>query len=238
MTKPRTRALALSAAVVLAAAALTGCVRVLPPGPVVTESPEIGDVHAVVLGTSGELVISEGEPSLTIHAPQALLDLLVNRVDGGVLTLGRLPGPGLVGASNLRYELTVPSLDSIVVDGSGDVESTVGAGELRIELNGSGTVELAGLDADAVSVEISGSGDVELDGVAASLQVVIDGSGTVDADDLEVADASVEISSSGDVEVHVTDTLRAEVSGSGTVTHRGGARVDADVSGSGEVTPR
>lgn len=232
------RTLAISAVALLAAAALTGCVRFLPPGPVVTESPEIGDVHAVVLDTSGELNISEGEPSLTIHAPQAVLDLLTTRVHDGVLELGRQPGPGFIGASNIRYELTVPSLDSIVVDGSGDVESAVAGGDLRIEVNGSGTVDIEGLDADAVSVEISGSGDVDLDGTAASLEVVIDGSGTVDADDLEVVDAVVEISGSGDVGIHATGTLRAEVSGSGTVTHRGGARVDADVSGSGEVTER
>ena len=232
----KSRALVLSAAVVLAAAALTGCVRVLPPGPVVTESPEIGDVHAVVLDTSGELTITEGEPSLTIHAPQALLDLLVNRVDDGVLTLGRLPGPGIIGASNLRYELTVPSLDAIVVDGSGDVESTVTGGDLRVEINGSGTVDIERIEAGSVSVEISGSGDVDLAGTADSLEVRIDGSGTVDADDLEVVDAVVEVSGSGDVEVHATGTLRADVSGSGDVTHRGGARVDADVSGSGEVT--
>jgi len=235
----KSRLVALGAATVLAAAALTGCVRILPPGPVVTESADLGgDVHAVVLDTSGDLIISEGEPSLTIHAPQALLDLLVNRVDGGVLTLGRQPGPGFIGASNLRYELTVPSLDEIVVDGSGEVESSVSGDDLRIEIAGSGTVEVSGLAAGSVQVEISGSGDVELEGTADSLDILVDGSGTVDAADLEVVDAVVEISGSGDVEVNVTGTLRADVSGSGTVVHRGGARVDADVSGSGEVRER
>jgi len=227
-----TRLLALTTVAALAAVGLTGCIRL---GPTATESREIGDVTAVVLDTEGDLEIREGEPSLTIHAPASILDLLTSEVRDGVLELGRRPGAFLAGIAEVRYELTVPSLDSIEVSGSGDVTSTVSADGLTIEISGSGDVTVDGIDADAVQLTIDGSGDVELTGVANSLTADIAGSGEVDSEGLEVRDATIDISGSGGLSVNATDTLTVDISGSGSVTHTGGAEVDAQISGSGDV---
>ena len=86
-----------------------------------SESREIDDVSAVVLDTEGDLTITEGEPSLTIHAPEGVLDALTSDVEGGVLELGRRPGTFSFGRSEIRYELVVESLDAIEVSGSGDI---------------------------------------------------------------------------------------------------------------------
>lgn len=226
------RLLALTAATALVAVALTGCVRV---GPMSSSTPEIDDVSAVVLDTSGDLTITEGDPSLTIHAPAGILDRLTSEVRDGVLVLGRRPGFASFGFAEIRYELTVRSLESIEINGSGDVESTVSGEELTIEINGSGDVVVTGLDAETVELRADGSGDIELMGDAGSLAAEIGGSGEVESSDLEVRNASVSISGSGEVDLHVTDTLEVEISGSGTVRHRGGATVEADISGSGDV---
>lgn len=207
------RTLTLATAALVTAVALSGCVP-FTVGPMTTESRDIGDVTAVVLDTSGDLEITEGEPSLTIHAPRNVIDRLTSDVSGGVLELGRR-GPAIPFAGEVRYELTVPSLDAIEINGSGDVTSTVVG--------------------DTLSIEITGSGEVTVSGTAEALTIVIDGSGEVDADGLEVDDATVEITGSGDADLHVTGTLRVDISGSGKVTHRGGATVSADISGSGEV---
>ena len=227
-----TRLLALTTVTALAAVALTGCVRL---GPMSTASPEIGDVTAVVLNTDGDLEIREGEPSLTIHAPANILDRLTSEVSDGVLELGRVPGTFLAGFAEVRYELTVPSLEAIEVRGSGDVTSTVSSDVLTIEITGSGDVTVEDIDADAVEVSISGSGDVELAGGANSLSAEIAGSGEVDAEELEVSDATVDIGGSGSVNVNATSTLTIEISGSGSVTHTGGAEVESQISGSGDV---
>jgi hypothetical protein len=230
------RYLTLGVVAVLTAAALTGCARFTPvSGPMTSESPEIGDVTAVVLDTAGDLTITEGEPSLTIHAPASVLDALTSTVSDGVLVLGRR-GPDLAwGNVDIRYELTVPSLESIEVNGAGDVDSTVSGENLSIEVSGAGDVTVDGVDADRVEVRISGAGDIELDGTAQSLEVEIDGVGEVDADDLEVVDAVVDISGAGDAHVNATGTLTAEVSGVGSVHYRGDPDVDSDISGLGEV---
>ncbi len=226
------RVLALAALATLTAVALTGCVRL---GPMSSSTPEIDDVSAVVLDTSGDLTITEGDPSLTIHAPANILERLTSEVRDGVLVLGRRPGFAPFGFGEIRYELTVSSLESIEVNGSGDVDSTVSGDELTIEISGSGDVTVTGVDADAVELRIVGSGDVELEGDANSLDVDITGSGEVDSDDLEVRDATVSISGSGEVKLYVTDTLNVEIAGSGSVRHRGGATVESEISGSGDV---
>ena len=228
-----TRVLALSTAALLATVALAGCVRV--DGPMSTETREIGAVTSVVLDTSGDVEITEGEPSLTIHAPENILDRLTSEVDDGVLELGRSGGPMPFVTGEIRYELTVESLDSLELNGSGDITSSLAGDTFTIDISGSGDVTIDGLAADSVDVVIDGSGDVDLAGTATALTIEIDGSGEVDADDLEVVDATVAIGGSGDAALHVTGTLAVDISGSGTVTHRGGAEVDSDVSGSGSV---
>ena len=228
----KTRLAALAAAAALVAVGLTGCV---PVGPMSSATPEIGAVSAVVLETGGDLTISEGEPGLTIHAPAGILDRLTSEVEDGVLVLGRRPGFMPVGFGEIRYELTVQSLESIEINGSGDVESTVSGDRLAVDIHGSGDVTVTGLAADTVDVRIDGAADIELIGDADSLAVAIEGSGDVDSENLEVRDATVSIGGSGEVDLHVTGTLAVDIAGSGTVTHRGGATVESDITGSGDV---
>lgn len=229
----KTRLPALAAAAALVAVALTGCV---PIGPMSSSTPELDDaVTSVVLETGGDLTITEGEPSLTIHAPAGILDRLTSDVSDGVLVLGRRAGFVPFGFGEIRYELTVESLESIEIKGSGDVDSTVSGDELVIDIEGSGDVTVTGLDADSVDVRIDGAGDIELVGEAESLAVEINGSGDVDSENLEVRDATVSIGGSGEVDLYVTDTLTVDISGSGTVNHSGGATVESNISGSGDV---
>lgn len=207
------RALLLTTVTAVAVAALTGCMR---SGPMTSETRDIDEATAVVLDTSGDLVITEGDPALTIHAPEGVLERLTADVRDGVLELGSRGGP-LMMSGRISYELTLPKLESIEVNGSGDVDAVASGGAFRIE--------------------ISGSGDVAVSGTADALELTIDGSGDIEAGDLVARDATVSISGSGDVDVQVTGTLDVEISGSGTVTHRGGARVTSDISGSGSVEP-
>jgi hypothetical protein len=217
--------------------ALAGCVPVVAGGPMTTEEREIGDVSAVELDTSGNLTITEGEPSLVISAPSEALDRLTADTDGSTLRLGTTPGTEVV-LGEVRYELTVSDLSEITVNGSGDVESTVSSDAgILVDVDGSGDVSWTGLDADDVTVRVAGSGDVELSGTTAALTIQLDGSGDIDVGDLEARDAVVTIAGSGNVQVTALDTLSAEVTGSGTVTYTGDPEVDSEVSGSGDVVP-
>jgi hypothetical protein len=229
----------LAAAVAAASALLlVGCTPIVATGPTVTEERDIGAATTVVLETSGDLTIAKGEPALVIHAPEAALERLTSDVSGDTLRLGTTPGPSIV-LGDVRYELTLPELEMIEVDGSGDVTAAVSAvGALRLSIDGSGDVVWTGLDSELAEISVAGSGDVEVDGTTGALTIELDGSGNIDAGDLEAREATVAIAGSGDVDVAVLDTLAAEISGSGRVTYSGDPSVEADITGSGEVVPR
>jgi len=225
------------AALVAAASviALAGCMPFVATGPMTTEDREIDAVTTVVLDTSGDLTISEGEPGLLIHAPEDALARLTSEVDGDTLMLGTTPGPA-ISLGNVRYELTLPDLEAIELNGSGEVDAAVSStGAVRLDLDGSGDIEWTGLDADRSEISLSGSGQVELSGSTTALAIEVDGSGSVDATELQARDADVSIAGSGDVDVAVSEKLVAEISGSGHVTYSGDPTVDMDVSGSGDV---
>lgn len=215
--------------------ALAGCVPFVASGPMTSQEREIDAVSTVVLDTSGDLTISEGEPSLVIHAPEGALDRLTSDVNGDTLVLGTTPGPEIV-VGEVRYDLTLPDLAAIELNGSGDVEATVSSGgTIRLDLDGSGDVDWTALETDRVEIRVAGSGNVGLEGSTTELLIELDGSGDIDAGGLQAQDAVVAISGSGNVDVAVRDNLSAEISGSGRVTYSGDPAVESDVSGSGDV---
>jgi hypothetical protein len=221
----------------IALVALTGCVAGPAAGPMVSEERELTAVTALVLDTDGDVTIIEGEPGLVIHARASALDQLTSDVRDGALVLGRKPGTLPFGWGEVRYELTLPSLDRVEINGSGDVSSVVSGGNLSVRISGSGDVEFEGIDAALVEIAIDGSGDVSLGGTTLEQRIEIDGSGDIDNADLRSERATVAINGSSEVSVHVTGELDIEVSGSGLVRYSGSPDVRSDVSGSGEIVP-
>jgi len=223
------------------ALALTGCAVPVPFGPVVSEERSVAsDVHAVVLATSGNLEVVIGdETTLTVTAPESLLDHLTSDSAGGVLTLGSIGGPLLNAFDSIRYTLTLPLVDALALEGSGDADVDFdGAETVEISIDGSGDVRADGVDARTVRVAISGSGDAKISGAADDGEFAVDGSGDLDASGLRVGSGAADVSGSGDVSVHAVDSLDATVSGSGGIRYAGSPRLESDISGSGSISSR
>lgn len=228
------RILALAALSALVVPALAGCA--FPRGPLTTEDREIEDAHAVVLESSGDLVVTTGDPALRITAPEPVLDRLTVEVRDGVLHLGMRGGFGIPWGE-IRYELSLPTVDSVLVEGSGDVEvDFTGADDVSVAIEGSGDIEGTGIDAASVIASVEGSGDIRLVGSTESVDARIDGSGDIDLDELESQDARAEINGVGDIRVRATSTVSAEVNGAGSIRYSGGAElVESRVNGVGDV---
>jgi len=216
MSTPLARPLGVIAAA--AVVALAGCAPTVASGPVTSEERDIPAITTVVLQTSGDLSISEGEPRLVISAASDALEHLTSEVDGDVLALGVTTGI-MLRLGTVRYELTVPDLEAITMDGSGDVEWT-------------------GLAARRIEISVAGSGDVTLSGTTQELGIDIAGSGNVHGADLRAQAVDVVVRGSGDVDVSPVDSLSVDILGSGTVTYSGEPTLDTTIAGSGEVVRR
>jgi Putative auto-transporter adhesin, head GIN domain len=222
----------------LAVLATTGFSVFAAPGPQQTQDRPIAAVTGVQLETWGRLSITPGDTArLTVTACSTVIDRLTSEVEDGILVLGT-DGP-ISTPCAVRYDLVLPWLDSLVVDGSGDaIVRSVPTDDLSITDNGSGGVEVSGLRADELDVHMTGSGDVEVEGSATMQDALVEGSGSYDAITLDSRQATVTVSGSGNADVRVTKTLTAVVTGSGSIGYTGGAHVTRRVEGSGEVFHR
>jgi hypothetical protein len=202
------------------------------------ETRPIGrDIRAVELSGPIDLTLRYGaRPSLVVRGEQRLLANVETTQDGAVLHIGTR-GIVLRHRQPIMVELTLPALDRVAVDGSGDSEINGFTGErIELELNGSGSLDFNGryrqaravvqgsgaltVDAgngDRVEGELEGSGELTLAGAARSVKLESSGSGMLDAQRLRADDVEVRQTGSGNTSVTAHATVVAAVSGSGDI---------------------
>jgi len=199
--------------------------------------PITRQVRAVELSGPIDLTLRYGaEASLLVRGEQRLLANVETSQTGRVLHIGTR-GIVLRHRQPIEVELTLPGLDRVGVDGSGDTRINGFSGErIELELNGSGSVDFNGryrharavvhgtgeltVDAgngDSVEAELTGSGTITLAGAARSFSAMSNGSGTLDAQRLRAEEVKVRQTGSGNASVTAHATVAAAVSGSGDV---------------------
>ena len=140
----------------------------------------------------------------------------------------------------LRVDITVPSLESVRVDGSGDFEvHGIDAETFSANVNGSGDIELISAKTQRLNIDVKGSGDVEASGTCTDIDVEVKGSGDVEARDMACASGDIGIMGSGDVSVTLNESVDVGIMGSGDVVVYGKPdKVSTRAMGSGDVVLR
>lgn len=133
--------------------------------------------------------------------------------------------------------VSIPSLTSIHVQGSGNVScaDSLSGEEIKIITKGSGDLSLV-VNYNTINAEVGGSTSLSLSGRANYLEAKVKGAGDLKAYRLPVNKAQIDLSGAGDAQVYVIDELKGNVEGAGTLYHRGNPdNIDVEVSGAGEV---
>jgi len=205
-------------------------------GDTVTRSYALTGFSEVVAAGPDSLVIRRGDAfSVQASGDRALLDGLVLTVDGKALEVRRRNGLNWNG-DHATITVTLPTLSSIVVAGSGDVTADTLTGErAQVTVAGSGDVALTGVDARALEMAIAGSGGITLAGKADAVESTIAGSGDIAASAFTATTAEVNVIGSGGVTMTVTGTADVSTAGSGDVTLTGGATCTSSKMGSGTI---
>ena len=235
------RGVAPLAALVLAAAASSGCNKMhvslngeegiklseldltgTPPSKVALLGPD-----TVRIATGEILAISvDGDPEV---AGQMRFTLK----DG---TLGILRKNGKSSDETVTVNVTMPAPKKLVMAGSGKIVSPqLASDSARVTIAGSGTVETDSVATDSLKVEIAGSGSYRAAGSAKALKLSIAGSGDARLDALKVDDARVDIAGSGDTAFASDGTVKANIMGSGEVRVIGRATCKITAMGSGRL---
>ena len=197
----------------------------------------MSDFQRVVVRATGEVLVQQGpREALRVEAKARLLPVIVSEVRDGTLYL-EFRAPQVDTAHPIRFHLTVKQLEALSSQASADLRM----GPLRsrafiLELAGSGTVDIAALEAERSRTRITGASNVAIRGGRVDAQTIeIEGSGDYAAGRLASRSTQVTIGGSGNVEVAAAERLTVDISGSGDVRYRGSPRVDARISGAGSV---
>ena len=188
-------------------------------GEVVTQEREVATFERIRLECSADLIVRVGdEVSVSVTTDDNLQDLIITEVVSRQTLLVDSDGPYRT-RRGVLVEITVPKLTMLEVDGSGGVEIT-------------------GLDNKTFEVELDGSGDIEFGGKIDELDIELDGSGQIHINNLTSTSVNVEFDGSGDIEIEgQTEFLKVSLNGSGDIDARRLKAVDAIVRihGSGDA---
>lgn len=206
---------------------VTACISVAGPvetiqgsGNVVTEERAVSGFTAVSLQGVGELVIDQtGSESLTITADDNLLPYIESQVRGGKLIISIQENTLFNNVTELTYHVTVNAIDSV-------------------ELDGAGNVEVNDLDSEEWRVNLDGTGNITVSGQVDTQTVTINGAGAYTADDLASRETTIEQNGAGTVVVQVSEVLDVRIDGLGTVEYIGSPTVKENINGLGTVRQR
>lgn len=192
-----------------------------PPREVVLVGPDNLDIR------TGETLAIEVEGSDEIKQRLRFVR------DGSTLAIMRAKGES--SRDTATVIVTMPSPSKLTVGGSGTITAAELTGDAEAHVLGSGSLIVAGIAADTLSVTIAGSGSMRGGGKTGALELDVLGSGNAELGRLSAGKADVTIAGSGSATFASDGEIDAEILGSGSVTVRGEARCRVRTVGSGAL---
>jgi hypothetical protein len=169
-----------------------------------TETRNTGAFTSITSNCSADILLTQGATTLVkVEADEDVLAKVITQVDNGVL---KVSIKGMIrNVKVLRVHITVPVIEAIQLNGSGDLlgMSMINASNLELGIYGSGDMDLD-LNAAGVKATISGSGDMKLAGIRSSLKLEVNGSGDFLGKNLQVELAEISNHGSGDIRLSGT----------------------------------
>lgn len=190
-------------------------------------------------GSDDALVRVGGAFAVRAEGPSDMLDDLKITKDGDTLKIGRKSHSGFHWGAGRKVKIfvTMPSIDSAGVAGSGDMTvDSVNGGRFSGSTAGSGDLTVRGLNVSAVDLSIAGSGNISAAGRAQQGSLSLAGSGNIEAGGLSLNEAKVSVAGSGDIKAMVNGHAKVSIMGSGDVDLGGGATCEVSKMGSGTVS--
>ncbi|MHA6896404.1 GIN domain-containing protein [Ralstonia pseudosolanacearum] len=158
-----------------------------------------GTFRALLIEGAFDVSVAPGESAeAVIQGDENLLQLVVLRIEDGVLTVGLAQNVAYSSANLLQLRLRVPEMASV-------------------RLAGRGSVTLMDVLQDGVAIEISGSGSVTAAGHVRAALLRLTGAGSIDTSALKAEYVAVVVNGEGQVEAFSSERAAVHVIGAGRV---------------------
>jgi hypothetical protein len=222
-------------AILLAGAVHTAPVTAQPEG---TSFPVDAFSQPQIEG-GGHAIITIGSPaSVTVSGPETEMANLQVQVWFNTLEIEPNDDDNRTAASDLIYNITVPSLSQIELEGSVTAEVDGLAGDsLQISVEDSSGLQATNLEVQRLDAQVEGSSTVTLSGTAGSQQIENEDSATYDALQLDCQSAEIEAEGSSHSMIRVTESLSGQIEDSAVVEYMSEAgSVSVSTEGSATLT--
>jgi hypothetical protein len=191
-------------------------------GPKVTQTRDVASYSALDVDGGVNVDIIPGDTrDVVVTGGEEVIDRVRTVVEDGRLEVSIKDHGIVIGPDpfdDVRVEVAAGALDTIRVQGSGDLD-------------------LGRVDKDELTIVVQGGADIDASGTVGHLELVVNGAGDADLGELEARTARVQIEGAGDAQLNVSDELDVSVEGAGDVSYRGNPSVRQRVEGAGEVRP-
>ena len=195
-----------------------------------------GFTGVVSEGEFDVFIIPDSEFAVKLEADENLIQYIRTRVSGNTLIVDQGTRKCLRSDNPIRITVFMPQVEYLNLTGSGMITGdNITSDELKVELTGSGVIDLRELEVGLLDALITGSGEMVFWGTATDTDLDITGSGEIKAFRLSSVNCIANISGSGNMEVTVEKQLTAYISGSGSIFYQGNPSVSANITGSGAV---
>jgi hypothetical protein len=205
-------------------------------GPVINQKINLAVFTSVELEIDANVTIAISDSQhAVLSAQENIAQLIEFKSDGDELIIKSKED--FNASTPVEIVLNAKQLKSITVNGRGDIKvvNPVRGDELRVEINGSGDVEL-NANVEKLRTEINGSGDIVYSGKAIKQRIRMNGSGNLNASALQTEECDIRNSGSGDASLNVNVNLDAEVLGNGNIHYTGTPKVQSEITGSGDIS--
>lgn len=211
------------AAIVGAALLLGGCGNHGDSGPTITETVKVGSFDAIDINGAARLEITIGQPvSVVIRGSEKSVRRVEAEVRGDTLHIKSRAKEWIIRSDNARltFQITVPRLESLKLEGGNDVN-------------------LVGFAGGETNIRASGALNMNADGHLEKLTVRMSGAGHADLSRLVADDATVTVDGVGSVIVNPRESLDATMNGVGAIFYTGSpSRVNTRMNGLGTIGKR
>jgi hypothetical protein len=139
-------------------------------------------------------------------------------VRAGVSGWGEQPVAGATGAPVITVSTATIRSAAVIGGGRLSIDGPVRGQRIDLSLTGSGSLGVAGLEADQLYVTLLGSGDIALAGRAAKVHLSTSGPGRITAAPLVAGDLTLRLDGNGETQVTARYTANVTTTGIGAAT--------------------
>ena len=217
-----------------------------PDGKITQFIPEGATFSGLFFKSVGEVFIIQGEPcGLKIEGSDELIESIRVTVKADILEIDYHADSEdwtnfrwADGDRHLRYYITMPKIEKIIMEGAGILMGDSLQGEtLILTQGGAGKIELHNLTYQSLDAELGGLGEILLSGQVEAQKVDLSGAGGYEAAELKSQEAEVVLSGAGSAKVWAEKTLNATVTGAGSIKYKGTPEVEKENTGIGDIKP-